>query len=295
MLTEGSDVGPYGHTLREPETYEARLLRLDSLHRSTGNLDYLSDKGVLLILLRRTDEAIALYQGIEAKSPGRYSTAANLGTAYELAGKDADALRWIRRAVEIDPTSHHGSEWIHVKILEAKTNPSRSIDSRSLIGTEFGMGTTPATSLSRGELETLSRSLAYQLNERMTFIHPKDPIVAQLLFDQGNLHLLLDRPEEARLDFGSAIEYGFTGRLVADRLREANRRLASGADPAPSNTSKWPMILGALAVLGSAGTVTLYRLRRREPEDLDEAFEESLREDDPTSTGPLDEGDHSVR
>jgi len=44
----------------------------------------------------------------------------DLGTAYELAGKNEPALRWIREGLRRNPNSHKGTEWLHVKILEAK-------------------------------------------------------------------------------------------------------------------------------------------------------------------------------
>ena len=84
------------------------------------DLDYLSDKGFVLIISGRYSEAIDLYLQIEKLEPNRYSTASNIGTAYEMIGENEKALHWIKRAVAIDPASHDNSEWIHVNILEAK-------------------------------------------------------------------------------------------------------------------------------------------------------------------------------
>lgn len=112
---------PHGHDFEEnKEEYEEDLKELDSLWRVNGKLDDYSDYGVRLVYLGRYNEAKAVFGHIEKLQPGRYATAANSGTVYELLGQNDSALYWIKRAVQIDPTSHYGSEWLHVKILEAK-------------------------------------------------------------------------------------------------------------------------------------------------------------------------------
>ena len=110
---------PYGHDFYK-EAFENGIKQLDSIYIATKDIDYLSDKGLLLILLERYEEAIELYLDIEKIKPNRYSTASNIGTAYELIGQNENALKWIKKSVELDPKSHNGSEWIHIKILEAK-------------------------------------------------------------------------------------------------------------------------------------------------------------------------------
>lgn len=91
---------PYGHTFHK-EDYPAIIRELDSLYRTTKDIDYLSDKGLLLLLLEQYENAIQLYLHIEKMTPGRYATASNLGTAYELSGQNTLALQWIRTAVAI--------------------------------------------------------------------------------------------------------------------------------------------------------------------------------------------------
>ncbi|MEM7391121.1 MAG: hypothetical protein AAF492_02140 [Verrucomicrobiota bacterium] len=63
---------------------------------------------------------IVLLQRMEAETPGRYNTAANLGTAYELSGDNRNALTWIREGIERNPKAHDGTEWLHAVILETK-------------------------------------------------------------------------------------------------------------------------------------------------------------------------------
>jgi tetratricopeptide (TPR) repeat protein len=60
-----------------------------------------------------------------AKHPNEYNLNANIGTVYELLGKNELALQYINKAMIIDPNSHYGSEWIHIKILEQKLDKGR--------------------------------------------------------------------------------------------------------------------------------------------------------------------------
>jgi len=216
---------PYGHLkMLDVSLLNETLTKLDSLYKATKDLDYLSDKGLLLVVFKKYDEAINLYLEIERRQPNRYSTASNIGTAYELAGQNEKALHWIKRAVEIDPTSHYGSEWIHVKILEAKIKGGQYYNTDSLLNTHFGSADLPESSLSDNELNKLHDALYYQLNERVSFVKPKDELVAQLIFDLGNTAFQLGKYHEARLDYELAQKYGFEGDLINVRIAESIRR-----------------------------------------------------------------------
>lgn len=214
---------PYGHRFYSDEVFETALIRLDSLYKTTRQLDYLSDKGLLLILLKRYQEAINLYLEIERIKPNRYSTASNIGTAYELMGQNENALRWIQKAVAINPKSHNHSEWIHVKILEAKIKGEQFYNTSFLLNTDFGPDLLPKSNLDRGQLYKLSNALYYQLNERVSFVKPKEKIVAQLLFDLGNVAFILGNVDDALADYEQAKRYGFSGSLIQDRINEINR------------------------------------------------------------------------
>jgi tetratricopeptide (TPR) repeat protein len=213
---------PEGHVFISDDGCKEGLKTLDSFYRATGNLDYLSDQGYLLILLKQYDRAIALYQKMESMSPNRYSTASNIGTAYELNGENEKALMWIKKAVRIDSNSHKNSEWIHVRILEAKIQGPEKFTTRFLLNTDFGDKPIPMSTLTRDNLFKLSAALYYQLNERISFIAPKEKLVAQLLFDLGNIAFLLGNYEDAIGDYEKAKEYGFTGPLIENRLRLSN-------------------------------------------------------------------------
>nr|WP_315033758.1 tetratricopeptide repeat protein [uncultured Chryseobacterium sp.] len=209
---------PHGHQFGGNQQLHDVLLSLEKGYRDTKNINYLSDKGLILILLGRYQEAINLYKNIENTEPDRYSTASNIGTAYELIGNNEKALYWIEKAVKIMPDSHFGSEWIHVNILKAKMKGDQYISSHFLINHDFGKEKAPTSILDKKQLNTLREQIYYQLNERITFVKPKDKIVAQLLFDLGNVSYLYGDKEDAMENYELAKEYGFDNPILKERM-----------------------------------------------------------------------------
>lgn len=201
--------------------YSKKLSELDSLWKATGDIDYLSDCGVVLILQKEYLKAKDIYLKIEQIKPNRYSTASNLGTVYELLGQNENALHWIKKAIAINPRSHRNSEWLHAKILEAKIKGEPFITSDFLLNTDFGTEPNPQSSLTSGELINLREALHYQLNERMSFIKPEDKIVAQLLFDLGNVCVLTNEKIAAVAIYNKAKEYGLSTPILQLRLDNA--------------------------------------------------------------------------
>lgn len=200
---------PYGHDYMLEDNLSEKLGELDSLWKVTNDIDYLSDYGVILIFKKEYEKAKDLYLKIESIKPNRYSTASNLGTVYELLGKNGNALKWIKKSVEIDPAAHKGSEWLHVKILEAKIKGEQFITADFLINTNFGTDVKPKSNLSSQELLKLRNALYFQLNERISFIKSNDKIIARLLFDLGNITYLTGATAEAVVIYKAAKDYGF--------------------------------------------------------------------------------------
>jgi tetratricopeptide (TPR) repeat protein len=129
---------------------------------------------------------------IVAKYPKEYNINANLGTVYELLGKNQLALAYIGKAMEISPKSHYGSEWLHINILKRKLGLFSTYDYNSF----FEMNNSLKISysdilysknflpqeLGKYHRDTLMVHLAYQLHERMFFINNNDPIMAEMLY-----------------------------------------------------------------------------------------------------------------
>lgn len=191
---------------------------LDSLYQKTKNIDYLSDIGYVLIIQKKYNEALKLYLEIEKKYPNRYSTASNIGTLYELIGDNKNALFWIKKSIEINPNSHQNSEWLHVKILEAKINNPQTLDGNYFFDADFGKKIIPVTLLSDKKVEELIDALYFQLNERRTFIKNKDQIMASLFFELGNLCQINKDFYSANQIFKIAKEYGLNDEILNQRI-----------------------------------------------------------------------------
>lgn len=186
---------------------------------STNPLDH-QKYASFLIQSHKYDTAKRVLQVVEKRFPNKYETAANLGTAYELLGINDSALMWIQKGMELKPESHLGSEWLHVKILQAKIG--RGVDvikSNFLIGHDFGEETMPVSSLDSNQLITLRNHIYYQLNERLQFVNPKDLIVGKLLFELGNIVSLTDNITASLNLYRSAKAYGFDSSLMQKRYQ----------------------------------------------------------------------------
>lgn len=247
---------PKGNTLI-PQN-ETELLRLDSLWKATKNVDYLSDYGMVLIVNGKYEEAKNSYLQIEKIKPDQYTTASNLGTVYELLGDNKNALTWIQKAVKLNPVSHDSSEWLHVRILEAKINGVHYMNTNYLLHTDFGRDSIPVSTLSKIELERLRKALFYQLNERLTFVHAQDKIVGQLLFDLANVSLLTGMNIYQVNDiYSMAKKYGYTDHLWEKRSTYAKHlslKINKGQGTSSDNDGK---VVAPPAETSVAGIVML--------------------------------------
>jgi tetratricopeptide (TPR) repeat protein len=196
-----------------------KLHQADSIYKSTGHLEDYSDFASLLVYTGQYQQAKQIFHEIEEKSPRLYQTAANLGTTYELLGQNDSALYWIKRAIEINPNSHEGSEWIHVKILDAKIRANGNeqyLWDCNILSLDFGDDEIPINK-NQINLDILRKDLYYQLYERMSFVKPQDPIVAQLLFDLGNVCALTDDATSGLQIYKIAKKYGYSSKLFNKR------------------------------------------------------------------------------
>lgn len=215
---------PFGHNFFDRQ-FEDIKLRLDSIYKKTKDIAYLSDKGLILILQKKYNEALELYLNIEKTNPNRYSTASNIGTIYELIGENKKALEWINKSIKINIKSHNESEWLHSNILTAKIKGEKFYTSEFIIGVNFGNEEIPITKLNKIEIDKLYKSIFFQLNERISFIKPKEKIVAMLLFELGNLSILKKEFRNAKDIFEKSKEYGLESDLFTRRMNFVNKKL----------------------------------------------------------------------
>ena len=103
--------------LRESAQTDLRVEgeRMEKQLRDATSLAERNDYAVALMYLGRSSEAVELLKKLETENPGKYEIAANLGTAYELAGNNLEAHRWIKEGIQRNEESHFGTEWLHVE------------------------------------------------------------------------------------------------------------------------------------------------------------------------------------
>lgn len=193
--------------------------RVIAAARAQPGLSELTDLGILLIAQGQYNAAAQHFMRIERLFPGHAETAGNLGTALELGGHDAVALRWIRIGIRRNVQEHQGSEWLHARILETKLALARDPEAmrgRSIAGLVFEPWTVPPLPRSAARdngghpltARGANSALAYQLYERLVFVKPKDPVVANLLEDAATLNLAGGSIEDALGLYALALSYG---------------------------------------------------------------------------------------
>jgi len=186
----------------------------------------LEAEALTLIYAGNYSAALPLLQNAEATAPGDYSIAANLGTTLELLGDNAAALNWITEAVRRNPESHRGTEWVHVLVLEAKLRdagaPGSSLRQPLVaIPEHIQPDTRLAVAGTLRSAASIREALNYQLTERMTFVKPKDPYVADLLYSLAVLEANLASVESARIVLSLAERYGYRDTARIQHLRDA--------------------------------------------------------------------------
>lgn len=205
--------------------------------RKAPTLENTNDLAVAWVLAGRANDGIQLLRDLEKREPGSAIVAANLGTALELSGNDQEALQWIRESVRRDPKEHEGSEWVHVKILEAKLALSRDrnwLRTHSVVGWREGQQLlADARGLVRSP-EDLIAPIKYQLRERTQFVNPPDAIVGDLYLTLGDIahsypgafEDAWERDTERSSNYQMALQYGTLHDVRARRrMEEADRRL----------------------------------------------------------------------
>lgn len=155
---------------------------ISSLYKLHKNLEkehshtYLSDYSVALMKLGKADVALELLKELYTYYPNEYKIVANLGTAYELNSEVDSALKYIKKGIELNPNSHKGSEWVHVKIVEAK----QKIKLNSSYLTENSI--LKLTEKQKND-KKIYEQINIQLRERFPFSPPPNEIMAHLLME----------------------------------------------------------------------------------------------------------------
>lgn len=200
-----------------------------------------NDAAVRMVLKGKAREALEMLKQIEADHPGLYATAANLGTCYELTGDDEQALHWIQEGLRRNPYSHMLAEWLHVRVLEAKialkSDPAW-LNSHSITGLDPAEGTF-STVQGTKDTEQVLASFRSQCTVRALFIKPRDPVMAQLLYEAATF-MLDAHANSIESTLALALQYGLpAGRAAALQARADGLLKQSRSVGRPSGFGVW--------------------------------------------------------
>ena len=232
---------------------------------ATADFRRRSDYAAVLIHRGDSRKAVEILESIERSNPGEYRVAANLGTAFELSGELDKAKQWIREGMRRNPRSHHGTEWLHLRILDARQALARNphwLKSNSVTGLDFGLEAKPRVPTrwpeNSGSAEDVIRALIYQLHERMAFVPAPDPLVGSLISDLGSMLMIYRTVDVAIPVFDLALTYRPLG---ADRVTErkslSEEIVRSRTDP----RSELRLVLMGIATL-TIGAAAVLKLRQ---------------------------------
>lgn len=115
-----------------PEFYQWRIAnRLKRLENDPKNLQLLDDLAVAYDKVGQQKKAIEIGLKTDQIQPNRYETLANLGTFYIHAGQFQEGLKYIDRAIAINPNAHFGREifqkYLVEYIIECRKNVSNQL------------------------------------------------------------------------------------------------------------------------------------------------------------------------
>jgi len=193
----------------------------DKFHREENQTEeYLALQN---IMNGQYDQGVERLLKIEQKHQNLYSTASNLGTAYELKGDIPLAIQWIAEGIKRDANSHYGTEWLHLLILETKlelkNNPTLLKNNHIInLPKKFNETTLISIKGKNYSLKSIRNALFYQLKERLIFVKPKDEVVADLLYTFAKIEEQTTVVEEADKLLMMAKEYGFDNQKEIDAI-----------------------------------------------------------------------------
>ena len=206
---------------------EKKLKKLEEQLRQTHDYKLLSDYAVLLLKAGQTKTALDILSTLSKYYPDEYQIAANLGTAYELSGDLENAYNYIERGMKLNPDSHEGSEWVHLKILDTKkllTVRNDYLETQSVLNlTE-----------DQKKDSMIRKQILIQVRERFPFTPGPDPIMADILVDLGDCFANTASIEFAKVLYNIAqLYYGADEDLTNAKINEMIRLRTKYSDVRP--------------------------------------------------------------
>jgi tetratricopeptide (TPR) repeat protein len=193
---------------------ERKLIKLEEQLNKDHSYMTLSDYAVNLMKIGKPKQAQRILAELNKHYPNEYKIATNLGTAYELNGELDSAIRYIKRGMQLNPDSHEGSEWVHLKVLQTKFKLKKDpnyLDNHTVL------------ELSKAqEKDSLVRyQIMIQARERFPFTPGPDKIMASIIVDLADCYASTYSIEYAKALYTLAKEYyGDNSKMVDAKIKE---------------------------------------------------------------------------
>lgn len=161
---------------------------------SKGDLDYknISDYGVYLLMAGNYTEGLRLFTALLQKHSDVYEIRANIAVAYELNGRFDSAYYWEKKALELQPGAHENTEWIHLKILEARIKTAADSNwclANNVTGIYDLVKTNYTLPINEHWKSTqLFEDFITQLTERFPFTVAEDRVMGKLMMELGDAY-----------------------------------------------------------------------------------------------------------
>lgn len=209
---------------------ERKLIQLGKKLQTKADFKLLSNYGLYLVKGGKVKEARIIFEALAVAYPNEYSIIANLGTTYELLGENEKALEYIRKGLKINPNSHGGSEWIHVRILQTKIALNKNPD-------YLKNNTVLNLSIKQESSNAIREQLYIQLKERFPFCKSPNPIMADLFIDLGDCYAETLSFEHAKGLYQIAKIYYHSERSdVTEKIARIRELRSKFADSVPHST-----------------------------------------------------------
>ncbi len=163
--------------LPSPQYHINRLNEIElELNSTTDSLKYkyATNYTSHLINLGRHKEALLILEKYIISHPNEYEINSNLAVAYELDGQLDKALSYLIKSLRINPESHSGSEWIHLKILQKQIQLKHK---------KINLDTANILHLQEIDIDNklIHQHIAHQLNERIPLTPSDNEFLSKVL------------------------------------------------------------------------------------------------------------------
>jgi tetratricopeptide (TPR) repeat protein len=206
--------------------YEAEAARLEKQQALTA--DERADLGAIYVRLGRANDAVALLRQAQREHPNHFAIAANLGTAWQLAGNLEQAALALEDAVRLAPGKWLAAEEHHLKLVRQRLRAKPAGELDDLFGVRFvddaGMFTPGKLSAAaRKQLPTRAIGVVQQL---ALWLPADGPLLWQLA-ELANAHG--DLRNAAAMYDGCVIQFN----MGSPELRRRRQLVRAAADALP--------------------------------------------------------------